>query len=105
MINKMIADTDTLMLNVDYGKSISSVSLIFCNLDDSSDVYLDLFLVQQDKDIQTNPETQIVKNFKIPPTDTMIWSTERFIMTAGYKLYQRQSVDNKVTCNLSYLEL
>lgn len=105
MESKFINDSYTNILTVSAGEMISSVSMIFCNTDDTETVSIDIFLVPQDQTPDSNPETQIVKQFEIPPTDTMLWSTERFIMTQGYKLVQKQSIMDQVTCNLSYLQL
>lgn len=105
MISKMISNSNTVILAVSQGKIISSVSLILCNTDPIEDVSVDLFLQPQGLDPDTNQETQIVKQFEIPQTDTMLWSTERFILNPGQRLIQRQSKNGVVTCNLSYLEL
>lgn len=105
MESKFINDSNTTILTVGAGETISSVSMIFCNLDESQTITLDLFLLPQGEIITGTSQYQIVKSFEIPPTDTMLWSTERFIMTAGYQLIQKQSVTGKVTCNLSYLQL
>lgn len=105
MESKFINDTYTNILTVSAGETISSVSMIFCNTNESEPAYVDIYLVPQDGQADTNPETQIVKQFEIPPTDTMLWSTERFIMTQGYKLVQKQDINGQVTCNLSYLQL
>jgi hypothetical protein len=48
MESKFINDSYTNILTVSAGEMISSVSMIFCNTDDTETVSIDIFLVPQD---------------------------------------------------------
>jgi hypothetical protein len=48
MESKFINDTYTNILTVSAGETISSVSMIFCNTNESTPAYVDIYLVPQD---------------------------------------------------------
>lgn len=76
-------------------------SMIFCNTTTSLTANIDIYVVSDQSGYAPGPQTQILKAIPIPPEETFIMDSEKFILEDRDGVYVRSSVANAITVTIS----
>ena len=76
-------------------------SMMFCNTTTNQTVNIDIYIVSDSSGLAPGPQTQILKAIPIPPEETFVMDSEKFILEDLDGVYVRADVANAVTVTVS----
>lgn len=78
-------------------------TIIFCNTDLVSTALINVYAVGNGNVVSTG--TQILKNLTLPPTETFVLDSEKFILGNGDALYAQSNINNVVCATVSSVSI
>ena len=76
-------------------------SMMFCNTTTNSLATIDIYVVSDASGYAPGPQTQILKAIPIPPTETFVMDSEKFILEDLDTIHVKSDVANAITVTIS----
>ena len=76
-------------------------SMIFCNTTTNQTAKIDIYVVSDVQALAPGPQTQILKSIPIPPEETFVMDSEKFILEDQDGIYVRSDVADAITVTIS----
>lgn len=76
-------------------------SMMFCNTTTNQTVNIDIYVVSDVQGLAPGPQTQILKAVPIPPEETFVMDSEKFILEDLDGVYVKADVANAITVTIS----
>jgi hypothetical protein len=92
IFNVNIPSTGAKILQTAIGYSYAVTSMFFCNTSDDQNEFLNLYIVQKDKNVSN--DALVVKNIEIKATDTFTFDTEKLVLEEGDYIYATSTNGN-----------
>jgi hypothetical protein len=76
-------------------------TMIFCNTSTGVAVNIDVYVVSDSSGYAPGPQTQILKTLPIPPTESFVMDSEKFILEDLDTIHVRADQANAITVTIS----
>ena len=76
-------------------------SMMFCNTSTSQSALIDIYVVSDVSGYAPGYQTQVLKAIPIPPEETFVMDSEKFILEDNDGVYVRSNVANAITVTIS----
>lgn len=101
--SEIVANTDTILLEVPIGTSYATTCIFFCNNSDIIDDYIYVYFVKSGELV--NESNRVVTNLKIKAEDTFVLDIEKIILSSGDKIIVNSRNGGIISATVSYIEI
>lgn len=99
--NVYVKSTVTTQLFIAAGEQ-AVTTMFFCNVSDSLDTELDIFLTPSTDAVST--ASQVIKSLPLAATETYVFDAERLILDPGDKIFAKATIDSIVVATISSVQ-